>query len=354
VSENERDDDSDARERESTPTSNLNDEIVEKKPKSAENVKSRREVLPEKTPPAAEIEAFFAAAENDLHKRFKEKSNAKNLILILNCFEESSALKVNLSESRLFGVGVDLSEVEAVASSLNCSHVSIPFLYLGLPVGKNMKYCDGWLDVIRRVQDRLSMGKLRVPFIWSSIDYIDGLDVPFSSSFSKKVSNDFDTMFWKDVWCIEGTMLMDHFPRLYALESNKDCKLADRSLDPQLRWNSWDPRKVNVCVWRASLDRLSSRVNLIARGVDIPSSLYLYCEAEEESLYHSLSISDIAIGKIGNHGNEILNRVFHGVYMCVLWSIWKWRNNLVHAFSESVEFVRSFDIFPSIQRLSKA
>ncbi|GJR66518.1 cyclin-dependent kinase inhibitor 7-like protein [Tanacetum coccineum] len=75
VSENERDDDSDARERESTPTSKLNDEIVEKKPKSAENVKSRREVLPEKTPPAAEIEAFFAAAENDLHKRFKEKYN---------------------------------------------------------------------------------------------------------------------------------------------------------------------------------------------------------------------------------------------------------------------------------------
>ena len=52
----------------STPTSKLNDEkIVEKTPKSAEKIKS------EKTPVAAEIEAFFAAAENDLHKRFKEK-----------------------------------------------------------------------------------------------------------------------------------------------------------------------------------------------------------------------------------------------------------------------------------------
>ncbi|GJR66519.1 RNA-directed DNA polymerase, eukaryota [Tanacetum coccineum] len=219
------------------------------------------------------------------------------------------------------------------------------FLYLGLPVGKNMKYCDGWLDVIRRVQDRLSSWKVRSLSIGGRLALIksvlgsiplyclsifkaqmkviklveslqhrfflgfkdDKKDVPFSSSFSKKVSNDFDTMFWKDVWCIEGTMLMDHFPRLYALESNKDCKLADRSLDPQLHWNSWDPRKVNVCVWRASLDMLSSRVNLIARGVDIPSSLYMYCEAAEESLYHSLSISDIAIGKIGNLGNEILN-----------------------------------------------
>ncbi|PWA84506.1 Cyclin-dependent kinase inhibitor [Artemisia annua] len=74
VSENERDD-LDARERESTPTSKLNDEIVEEKLKSAEKIKSRREIPQEKTPPAAEIEAFFAAAENDLHKRFKEKYN---------------------------------------------------------------------------------------------------------------------------------------------------------------------------------------------------------------------------------------------------------------------------------------
>ncbi|GKB45132.1 reverse transcriptase domain, reverse transcriptase zinc-binding domain protein [Tanacetum coccineum] len=298
----------------------------------------------------------------------------------------NKGLKVNLSKSRLFGVRVDLSKVEVVASSLNCSHDAIPFLYLGLPVGKNIKYCDGWLDVIRRVQDRLSSWKARslsiggrltliksvlgsiplyylsifnallknlvlkdqnkgglrvgsllaknlglralenIPYgeIISSIDYIDGLDVSFSSSFSKKESNGFDNR-----------------------------QLADSSIDPQLRWNSWIPRKINVCVWRASLDMLPSQVNLIARGVDIPSYLCPFCEAEDESLDHSLSISDIAMGKIGNLENEILNCVLHEVYMCVLWSIWKWRNNLVHASSELVESVRSFDIFPSIQRLSK-
>ncbi|GJT38285.1 hypothetical protein Tco_0938150 [Tanacetum coccineum] len=32
-------------------------------------------------------------------------------------------------------------------------------------------------------------------------------------------------------------------------------------------WNSWIPRKVNVCIWRASLDRLASRSNLVARGI---------------------------------------------------------------------------------------
>ncbi|GJV51737.1 putative RNA-directed DNA polymerase, eukaryota, reverse transcriptase zinc-binding domain protein [Tanacetum coccineum] len=43
------------------------------------------------------------------------RSNARNLVLILKCFEEASGLKVNLSKSRLFGVGVNLDEVEAVA-----------------------------------------------------------------------------------------------------------------------------------------------------------------------------------------------------------------------------------------------
>ena len=50
--------------------------------------------------------------------------NAKNLVLLLKCFEDASGLKVNLSKSRLFGVGVDIQEVVSVASYMNCSHDS--------------------------------------------------------------------------------------------------------------------------------------------------------------------------------------------------------------------------------------
>ncbi|GJT70760.1 hypothetical protein Tco_1030046 [Tanacetum coccineum] len=94
-----------------------------------------------------------------------------------------------------------------------------------------------------------------------SIDYIDGLDVPFSSSFSKKVSNGFDTRFWKDAWCIEGIRLMDKFPRLYALESNKDCKVSERWVLSDGVWRgNWD--------WRSPLrgrssDELSFLVSVI-------------------------------------------------------------------------------------------
>ncbi|GJV79108.1 hypothetical protein Tco_1514978, partial [Tanacetum coccineum] len=70
-------------------------------------------------------------------------------------------LKVNISKSRLFGVGFDLEEVAAVASSLNCSHDSLPFMYLGLSVGKNMNFCDACVDVIDRVRNRLSAWKAK-------------------------------------------------------------------------------------------------------------------------------------------------------------------------------------------------
>ncbi|GKA29034.1 putative RNA-directed DNA polymerase, partial [Tanacetum coccineum] len=87
--------------------------------------------------------------------------NAKYLINILKAFELASGLKVNLSKSRIIGVGVPFVEVESLTSSLGCSHGSIPFIYLGLPVGKRMRFCDGWSDIINRFHDRLSSWKAK-------------------------------------------------------------------------------------------------------------------------------------------------------------------------------------------------
>ncbi|GKC11569.1 putative RNA-directed DNA polymerase [Tanacetum coccineum] len=87
--------------------------------------------------------------------------NARNLIIILKCFEEASGLKVNLAKSKLYGVGVSIEKVEAVASLLCCIHDSIPFTYLGLPVGRKMHFCDGLGEVINRLRDRLTAWKAR-------------------------------------------------------------------------------------------------------------------------------------------------------------------------------------------------
>nr|GEW61332.1 arginine repressor C-terminal-like domain-containing protein [Tanacetum cinerariifolium] len=56
----------------------------------------------------------------------------------LKCFEVALGLKVNIAKSCLFGVGVPNSDVETVAFSPGCSHDTIPFMYLGLPMGSQM------------------------------------------------------------------------------------------------------------------------------------------------------------------------------------------------------------------------
>nr|GEV30093.1 fasciclin-like arabinogalactan protein 2 [Tanacetum cinerariifolium] len=255
--------------------------------------------------------------------------------------------------SRLFGIGVDLDEVEAMASSIYCSHESVPFTYLGLPVGKRMYFCDGWVEVINRVEvinnvrnrltawkaksfslgSRLTLLKsvlgsipiyylsffkaplkvikyiesLRSRFFWgfkdddhgiswvkwdyvlashefvgkrclwrkvicnfyggeggfsSSPTSLNGHDVwcdivkvisnterndfSFKNSFTLTVSNGLSTSFWKDAWWHDGSRLMDTFPRLFALESFRDCKVSDR-------WNLFNGSWIGNYAWRISL-----------------------------------------------------------------------------------------------------
>ncbi|GKD58971.1 hypothetical protein Tco_1296480 [Tanacetum coccineum] len=84
-------------------------------------------------------------------------ANASNLINIPRCLEMGPGLKINLDKSCLFGVGIPVSEVISVASSLGCAHGTIPFMYLGLSVGRRMRLIDGWQGIINRLRDRLSL-----------------------------------------------------------------------------------------------------------------------------------------------------------------------------------------------------
>ncbi|GJS13544.1 putative RNA-directed DNA polymerase, eukaryota, reverse transcriptase zinc-binding domain protein [Tanacetum coccineum] len=82
----------------------------------------------------------------------------------------AEALKIAIIEACNKGVfkGVSLAEigfpirdVEGMAFSLGCSHDSLLFIFLGLPVGKRMRFCDGWSVVIDRFRDKLSCWKAK-------------------------------------------------------------------------------------------------------------------------------------------------------------------------------------------------
>ena len=69
----------------------------------------------------------------------KSWANIQAMRAILLLFESLSGLKVNFSKSHLVGVNVANSWLSEAAMVLNCRVSSIPFVYLGLPIGGNAR-----------------------------------------------------------------------------------------------------------------------------------------------------------------------------------------------------------------------
>lgn len=54
---------------------------------------------------------------------------------------------------------MDVHEVEHVANYVKCAYDVLPFVYLGLPVGRKLRGMDGWKEVIDRFSNRLNSWK---------------------------------------------------------------------------------------------------------------------------------------------------------------------------------------------------
>lgn len=85
--------------------------------------------------------------------------NAVNLMSMLHNFGKASGLQINLQKSRLFVVGVSDDEMNRLADRIHVSTVSLPFVYLGLPIGANMKRVASWKGVEEKITHKLSPWK---------------------------------------------------------------------------------------------------------------------------------------------------------------------------------------------------
>jgi len=63
---------------------------------------------------------------------------------------------VNFSNSLLVGVNVSSSWLSEATMVLNCKVRSIPFVYLGLPIGGNVRRLSFWEPIINRIKSRLT------------------------------------------------------------------------------------------------------------------------------------------------------------------------------------------------------
>ncbi|KAJ0818578.1 putative RNA-directed DNA polymerase [Helianthus annuus] len=72
-----------------------------------------------------------------------------------------SGLKINRRKCLLFGIGAEASEVNQFASIIRCGAGFLPFTYLGVPIGVNMKRAKFWEPVLDRFKSKLSKWKAR-------------------------------------------------------------------------------------------------------------------------------------------------------------------------------------------------
>ncbi|XP_022032645.1 uncharacterized protein LOC110933746 [Helianthus annuus] len=85
-----------------------------------------------------------------------------NMVRILKCFHACSGLFINFGKSNIFGLGVNLNDIDEMARLIGCRAEVFPFKYLGLMVGANMNRIASWRPVYDIFEKRLSLWKASV------------------------------------------------------------------------------------------------------------------------------------------------------------------------------------------------
>lgn len=85
-----------------------------------------------------------------------DREEVQPIMEILCTFQLISGLKINFSKSQLCGIGIPEDIVQSYADILGCRVVSLPFKYLGLPLGANPRRIDTWKPVMEKLEKKLA------------------------------------------------------------------------------------------------------------------------------------------------------------------------------------------------------
>ena len=85
-----------------------------------------------------------------------ERQLLDNFKNVLQTLSNSTGLKVNYSKSMLVPINIDTQESVSLAQSFGCSVGSLPFTYLGLPLGLTKPKIIDFLPMVSKCEKRLS------------------------------------------------------------------------------------------------------------------------------------------------------------------------------------------------------
>ncbi|GKA16393.1 RNA-directed DNA polymerase, eukaryota [Tanacetum coccineum] len=181
-------------------------------------------------------------------------TNINNIILLLRCFFLASGLKINLMKCKLMGVGVSTTEVQHMAATIGCEATTLPFVYLGVPVGENMTRVEAWKNVIDKFKSCLSKWK----FGFEDIQKGGGAESDQQNQLLSLLSS-CTLSLKKDrwVWAGDGTGVFT----VASARSIIDTRFLVIDSTPT-RWSKDVPIKINVFIWKLLFDKLPTRDNL--------------------------------------------------------------------------------------------
>ena len=100
--------------------------------------------------------------------------NIKAIKAILRTFELASDLKINFAKSCFGAIGMSDRWKLEVVGCLNCSLLSIPFVYLGISIGANPRRYQMWDLILKKCERKLARWKQRYlsmgAFLWGESD----------------------------------------------------------------------------------------------------------------------------------------------------------------------------------------
>ena len=131
----------------------------------------------------------------------------KNIKSALIAFHLASGLQVNFHKSSIMGINTSDSWLKNAANFLLCKVGTIPFTYLGLPIGGNPSRIQVWDPVIEKISKKIATWKGRMLSIGGRITLIksslSNLPIYFMSIFPmpKGVIEKINKLIRQFLWC---------------------------------------------------------------------------------------------------------------------------------------------------------
>ncbi|GJY27845.1 RNA-directed DNA polymerase, eukaryota [Tanacetum coccineum] len=163
------------------------------------------------------------------------EQNLHNIVKVLNCFHLASGLKINIAKSQVLGVWFLRNVLLQAANRIGCAVLNTHFRYLGVTVGECMSRKSAWVGLVNKLQARLSNWKVQKGVLktMESIrsKFFNGVDSSDRKMFRGPIiPSILDALFYVSInlWKDSGFDFLRIFPRLFALELDKEIVVANK------------------------------------------------------------------------------------------------------------------------------